>query len=308
MKTMTNNKKIIALSLLSFSLVGCAKTSELYSAEEYQTTTFEDNYYFRKEIDESTVGNPLAAEIVLKSDQYANGQFGQDWPQENRKGARTLYPSIFEYTKDGTKVTLDDYSWTIGNRGEDANAEKSLIGKDFGRTKCLDQINPKFRDGVLSKLYNGQMNCMNYHNAALVQLDKYGYNTRFPASMVSGDYFLMSFRCGSSYADGLDRVSQLDMTIHFFVKNTQALDFYTITAQDVLINTDSGGETETYFAFSLKTIGIADPKGLCGMGVSFSNLVDKGRELEESFDHSESKKEHFGVLLYEVMFPDSTWN
>jgi hypothetical protein len=223
---------------------------------------------------------------------------------EFRQVALSKYPLMFHYDfPDGRHVfplASDAYSeWTINDEGNDAD----YIGKTFGRSKCLATIDPTFKTGIFSKLYNGQTYCMAISNAALVQADSEGFSTQMPKRLTTGDWFLMSFRGGSTYGEA--RITTLDLSLRFYKKNGDVFDYYTVKAKNVYQCTDDGGEGVTFFGFQFSDIGFDDRIGLSGWGVSFSNVSDPG--YPESYLASEEANAHFGVLIYEVMFPNSSW-
>jgi len=312
--TMKTKFKVGALLLSIIGLSSC-KTSVLYSGNAYEVNDLAKDYYSVQELGLSSIGDPLMSEINLDRSStekmYANGYIDNthytykdlDWDPA-RKSASSLYPEIFTYTaSDGTKTTLDTAKdWTIGQEGNDSE----YVGTAFGRTKCLAMADSAFKSaGVLSKLYNGQMFCDGYHVKALVQLDPNGYSTLFPKTLATGDYFLMSCRGGSS--SGVARQTLMDIELRFFKQGTSGYDFYTINLKDVLLRTDSGGEGDSFVAIRFSDIGITDPSGIKGMSVAYSNVNDGSYTVEENFDASGTKKNYFGLLIYEVMFPNSTW-
>lgn len=306
--------KVWGLFLSALALTSC-KTSLLYSTRAYEINDLAKDYYGVQELSLSSLGDPLMTEITLdrssKEKMYANGYIDNygtyqdlDW-DVTRRAASSLYPAIYDYTaKDGSKTTLNPaLEWTIGQEGND----DQFIGKAFGRTKCLASVDSAFKNtGVLSKLYNGQMFCDNYHVKALLQLDTNGYSTFFPKTLATGDYFLISCRGGSSF--GVARKTWMDIQLRFFKEGKSGYDFYTINLQDVLLRTDSGGEGDSFVAIRFSDIGIADPSGIKGMSLAYSNVNDGTYTAQENFGASGNYDQYFGLLVYEVMFPDSTWH
>jgi len=238
-----------------------------------------------------------------------------------------MYPEVLQYQKkasDGTSstVTLSTQSisdWRYSEIGKDAQ----YIGTSFGRTKCLVTADSSFKEGFLSKLYNGQLYCNGDHMRALVQFDQYGYDAAFPKSMVAGDYFLISLRGGSTYLRHnpkydvdptqpemitLPRLTELDINLKFYKVNGSVFDYYSVTAKNVVVRTDDGGEGETFFGFKFPDIGINDTSGIAGMSLSYSNFQDPAiGGAEETIDAATPKTFYWGALVYEVMLPDSTW-
>jgi hypothetical protein len=314
---MKKTKLWLFLPLASL-LSSCALTSQAEIRGLYTHSQLEENYYTT-----DAFANRKGKEVAryeIDSDHYANGSYSiaANATHNNsaafdttyngnvfRKGALSKYPSMFHYVApDGSEVfplASSAYEeWTIDNENDDAD----YYGKTFGRTKCLGMSDPAFKTGLFSKLYNGQTYCMAISNAALVQADSKGFSTEMPKSLGSGDYFLMSFRGGSTYGEA--RITTLDLTLNFYKKNGDVFDYYTVKAKNVYQCTDDGGEGVTFFGFQFSDIGFEDRISLSGWGVSFDNVSDPNHS--ESYLASESADAHFGVLIYEVMFPDSKWN
>ena len=306
---MRNKLKIASLVLASFALTSC-KTSLLYGANDYMVNDLAKDYYSTREITTNNLGDPLASEITLdpfSADKllYSNGLVDAPWTVDGktRKGALELFPSIYSYKKsDGTvSVLSSSKEWTYHNEGYDSE----YIGTSFGRTKCLAITDSAFRNtGVLGKLYNGQLFCDGDHVRALIQLGQEGYTTVFPKTLSTGDYFLMSCRGGSSF--GKARTTAMDIQLNFFKVGKSGYDFYTVNLSNALLRTDSGGEADTFIGFRFSDIGI-DPSGIKGMGLTFSNVKDGTYQSEENFSSSGALKNYFALLVYEVMFPDSSW-
>lgn len=339
---MTKRIKGALLAFLGISLCGCSNVSELYPSGQYESAVFENNYYTGRHDFLKTAGMAIK-NIEISPDKYFNGDSAADfgrWKSSAplqfdgtdviRKGLVSRHPEVLKYTKkssDGGEetVTLSTDSlmdWRYADVGEDAR----FVGTSFGRTKCLATIDPAFKNGFLSKLYNGQLYCNGDHMRALVQLDRNGYDASFPKSMVSGDYFLISMRGGSTYTTPVStaprfaganlnaaysttrRLTEIDVNLKFYKANGPLFDYYSITAKDVVLRTDDGGDGVTFFGFKFSDIGIEDTSQISGMSFSYSNFRDPAVQgIEETCDVSTPKKFYWGALLYEVMFPDSSW-
>lgn len=193
--------------------------------------------------------------------------------------------------------------WFLTAEGQDLSP---YIGHDFGKTKCLSTVDEAFSLGYLSKLYNGQMYCYGTHSLAFVSIDEDGFSTKLPKTLVESDYFLVSFRGGSNDdsngGDTTPRLVQLDLLVDFYYEDGTSVSF---RLKDTYVNTDNGGEAVSFTGFRLDGI---RQKGLIGYGLSFENYRDPLSEKESiSARASDDSDYHFGLLLYEVMFVDSTW-
>ncbi|MCH3909357.1 MAG: hypothetical protein LKF58_02135 [Bacilli bacterium] len=298
------NKKYLLLLVLPLALLTSCSESSFVVAGRYTSNEFKDNYYTIHEFTDSDLTKEKkSADIYYPS--FSEGIGGDDssYGGIDRKGAKSLFPSIFNYTDPttGESSTLETASikdWTPANEGDDS----SFIGKSFGRTKCLGRTDPAFKYGVTSKLYNGQMYCRGYHNAALFQVGSDGFSTIFPKTLETGDYFLMSFRGGSTAGDG--RNTYVDLNLRFIYEADGGYEYVSIKANDVHETTDVSGESDIFFAFSFSSIGI-DPVGIKGFEMYFSGVYDPSHD--ESTTPTIEADNYFALMVYEVMFPDSTW-
>lgn len=212
------------------------------------------------------------------------------------------YDDMLAYGGTSLSTTLAG-SWILTAEGQDLSP---YIGHDFGKTKCLSTVDEAFSLGYLSKLYNGQMYCYGTHSLAFVSIDEDGFSTKLPKTLVESDYFLVAFRGGSNDdsngGDTTPRLVQLDLLVDFYYEDGTSASF---RLKDTYVNTDNGGEAVSFTGFKLDGI---RQKGLIGYGLSFENYRDPLSEKESiSARASDDSDYHFGLLLYEVMFVDSTW-
>jgi|GEM_PF-2144718 hypothetical protein len=296
------NKKIIPALLMVGLLASCgSKTSELYPSGAYIGDLLDDFLTGYHKITTSLVVQ--ATPFDSSSPLYFDGFHENDLVDKSNKllhhGPKTMYPDIFLY--DNGTVTLDatpEHDWSQDLEGQ---SDASYVGMAFGRTKCLVKCDPSFNDGLLSKLYNGQVYCLGLHAKALVQLKEEGLDASFPKKLVSGDYFLMSFRGGSTFGEA--RITAIDLTLKFY-KGSKA---YILIFKDLAEWTDNGGDGDSFFGFKFSDIGL-DPAGITGFGISYDNLQDKDLTTALTLEQKENPNTYWGMLIYEVMFPDSTWD
>jgi hypothetical protein len=264
---MRKKTEFILLSVLAFALAGCSKVSDLYSANAFMTAEFTDNFLLDHfDVNSANLGDPLATTITLDSDHYANGgilangavdgAYTNGTATVSRKGISSLYSDMA-----GSLDTTEGKDWTINNEGN----ESSYVGISFGRTKCLAAKDASFKNGVLSKLYNGQLYCDGVSYKSLVMVKESGYTTLFPKTMASGKYFLISMRGGTNNPKFVTVNGQstevyqglygsLDLQLTFYKKNGSAYDFYNVLAKDVYFQADNSAEWETFFAIDLNAI------------------------------------------------------
>jgi hypothetical protein len=297
------NKKIIPILLLAGLLASCgSKTSELYPSGAFLGDLLDDFLTGYHQITASSIASTKIFDSA--SSLYFDGFHENDLVDKSNvvlhEGPKAMYPEIFLYGN-GT-VTLDatpEHDWSQDLEGQ---SDASYVGTAFGRTKCLVKCDSSFNNGLLSKLYNGQVYCLGLHAKALVQLKEEGLDASLPKKLVSGDYFLMSFRGGSLFGEA--RITKIDLTIKFY-KGSES---YVLTFNDLAEWTDNGGDGDSFFGFKFSDIGI-DPAGITGFGISYDNLQDDdltSATLTE--EQKENPNAYWGMLVYEVMFPDSTWN
>ena len=321
---MRRTKCFAALFLGALALTSCfGRVKELYRSGEF-LGKFSDLYFSKFDIPESKVWNTTS--IELNKDQFFNGDHEQDFDPKTiplRHGNSGLrlpeddgvhkgpvskgFSDIFDYEG---KSLVGKYDWSITKID---NGDDAYIGQDFGRSKCLSTIDPSFKDaGYVSKLYNGQLQCLGLHALAFVSLDSKGYNTFFPKTLESSKYFMMSFRGGSDddtlHGGEHSRICMLNLKLDFYYAVGNGYDLVSVSLPHVYANTDNSGEGVTFVGFSFEEINL-DPKGIVGFGVSYADLVDPAflGDTKISTTRDDGAKYHWSMLLYEVMFPDSRW-
>lgn len=241
-------------------------------------------------------------------------------PYGSRVGVNDGAPELFEATvkdQNGNEknVSLNSmYDWVPGYKDLD---DEDFFQKNpsFGRYYSMGRIDDSFKEGYLSKLYNGQLYCDGYHSLAFVCLENSGFTSLYSKEMISGDYFLMSFRGGSDYVGGRGhnqnepRISAFDLSVDFYYRNGNKYDYVTVTSKQAITETDHGGEGTTMFGFRFSDIGL-DPKGIAGIGIHYDNFEDRFSSCTGKIASTMPKATdyQFGLLLYEVMFPGSSWN
>ncbi|MCR4562278.1 MAG: hypothetical protein K5694_03640 [Bacilli bacterium] len=301
--------KLLFGAVLSLTMLASCKTSNTYANNAYNTSLFETNYFLNCHDYAKETG--IAKEnVTLSSDDY----FGQDEYQNEHTGGggfsivKERYPEMFQYYDASAKKTVTlttDIDWVIGFEGTE-----QYLGTSFGRTKCLGTADSSFKnDGVLSKLYNGQLRCWNYYAQARVQIDENGFETKMPKTMQSGKYFLACIRGGSNatkIVDGREvsdgRFCTVDLIVTLYKQNAA----YEVTMPAVSFVTDNHGSSISAVGFAFDKIPGLDPKGITGYGVRFANLIDPSNPTIET-DATKKSDKYFGLMLYEVMFPDATW-
>ena len=297
---MKKNKSTIIIAALSLVLLsGCKETSELYNAYEYMTPYFERNYYKNDVFSDATINEAFE----LSSDKYFNGDFVTDFKVNSsitRVGAKTKYPEMFRYKNGETTSTLDGFGYTMNH----ANEDEKYIGNDFGRTKCMGKQDSSFQRGILSKLYDGQMFCYNYHSAALVETSASGFGHKFSKELIEGEYFLLSMRGGSTRGEG--RITSIDLSVTFYKETSNGFEGTKVTLNEVYERTDSGGESCSFVGFKFSdALPNFDIKDICGYRIGFTNLHDGTNN--DSVEPENESEHYWGLLIYELMFVNASW-
>lgn len=311
---------LMALSLISLvALASCTRTvSEVHNAGQYSTASFEENYLLDVHEYPSAVSKGTT---IL--DGATNVFFGQnDSPAIHDVQVKTnhdgRYASIFSYNG----VELDDDKVGIGVEIKDYPDQdrSSFIGKDFGLTKCLEVYDSSFKYGVMSRLYNGQTKCFGTGTVGRVQIDELGFEKKFPKTAASGDYCLFSLRGATDYylvrEDGsISSPESHNMTIDLKLKVFKGEESQEFLMQNVVVMADGGGagENVSYVGFKFSDFDY-DFAGTTGYGLSFEYKSDDkygfvaAEGSDNTFEKKDDKEFHYAIMLYETMFPDSTWH
>jgi hypothetical protein len=293
-------KKTKLLSLLALVVLSSCKTTEAHQANDYVTGDFQNLYYSEHHDFASSLGAQRSS-YTLDSTQYCDSLYGVTssiTTQENttltRQGILSKYPELMTYQGE-TMSDHDTYSLN-----DNANAD-SYIGKDFGRTKCLATQDAAFKDtGILSKLYDGQTICHGTVFRAMFALENTGIEAKMPKTVVSSNYFIAMVRGGgntSSY-----REVKLDITFSFYFANGDKFDYTSVTVKDAYVYCDEG-EHVNYVGFKFADAGISDVSSIVGWGISYSNVQDAAFPGAK-FAPAGANDTYFGLMLYEIMFPD----
>lgn len=298
-------KKFLLLPAI-FVLASCGyRTENAYDQGRFLSSNFLDNFYSVHDFS-SSQKSEIDTTGKFQNGYLAGGEkdtaFVDSEGNAISKTIHEVHPEVF-FDDNGEEFkyygVTGSYVQTVRE-----NDDSSYIGIHFGRTRCLAVNEPSFKEtGVLSKLYNGQLQCLNQNNYALVQLKEEGIDTKFPKTMTTSDYFFMSFRGGSTLGavdnSSKKRVTYLDLDLKFFYE-----DGYVLMEFDNLpLNTDSGGEPVNFFGFSLSEMGI-DPTNMIGYGISYDNVIDE----YEGAEAYANINDYWGLLVYEVMFLNSSWH
>lgn len=281
-------KKYLTLLIFVPFLVGCTKTDELYADYAYNSSNFMENYYLEHNgVDQLSVAS------------------NEEYTLQNTFGYNSS--NSLKYVK--AEDNPENYPWAESSEN---------YPNEFGRHNNLTSIDSSFAYGYLSKLYDGRVRCEGKYELSRVQLDKGGYATFFPKKLENYRLFAFSLRGATDfYKDNLPSPfggkCKIDINIKFYkhILNSEQYNVVTLKLVDVEIPVDAGGST------NLVTVYLAEDLPDGTRQLFYSPITET---VAMSFDFTlktvkqglsdDSKVEsdhHFAVMLYEVMFPKSTW-
>ncbi len=306
-----NKRRLIALGLICLGLVSCADSKELYDGDAYVAPIFKDNRYnhYDDGLKEAKL-NPISKIDLtngINKGQYFNGSgsyskvsdctgFNQAYSKNpkdflNSKGEKLLWEPDIVNSKVGEWVD-----------------QSSLYDVAYGQTKKLARVSPSFRNGYLSKLYNGQVRCNAWSSYSLVELDESGYGTRFPLELADAKYFAFSARGGSDTTDsGKGRITTFDINVTFYkLDKDNNYTSYIFCLKEVKLQTNFSAEFTSLVGFYFDDIDF-DPKGVVGMSIDYK-LINDDTTYQTISNFDIESPNYVGIMLLEVFFPDSTWN
>lgn len=266
-------KRYVILPALAMILVGCRKTDESFEPGKYNSSSFDANYYLE--------WNGLKAK-------------DKDGKDTNQMSFEIGDTESFKPIYATQNVT---------------NFDDPLNGEEVHN---LIKEEDKFSYGYLSKLYDGKMKCDGIHQTMLrVQLNKTGYGTFFPKEFVTSDSFAFALRGATTidYASDAERIKSVSIcaTFSFYVRreNTNIYDRYQMVFDNLQIQSDNHGNTTYVSVFT----DMNRLRGADAMSFEFTlnNPSTQYAKWDVTDDYTVKEKEHFAVMMYEVLFPHSQW-
>lgn len=299
--------------VLPLLLTSCAKTNELYKPNDYNNTDFDLNYYTEQNnVDKVEVINSKTFE-AKSSDVFVSDPNSE---HPNIAGLKDNDQYIFD---NGEKKLLD---WSLDVPIFD-------VGTGYGPTKCLSEIDKSFADGYLSKLYDGRVRCGGLYQLSRVQLTESGYSTFFPKELVSAKYFAMSmYNRTSPSLDGAfsNTYLYMDFELSFYQHTSVSNQYnkYTVKISNLAVRVNTGVFTDLMVFYFSDVLGSDYQKyleGVTAMSLSYKkNSIfakdsisqaqlekDTAQYGDPSANKDEESNVHVALMLYEVLFPDSTW-
>lgn len=266
--------KHILLPLIAITLCGCSKTDEMYKLGVYESPYFNSNYYLK----------------------------------DDTKG--------FVFTeKEETPLELSSYNSLQGLHIEDRGGylwEDPLGNKKerlWGYHNNLGRIDESFKKGAISKLYDGRVRCDGLYQKSRAQLDKAGYNAKFPMTMSNCDYFAFSCRGGTTLKTPLRTQLEYNFTLGFFTPDNEHPGQYVkhiYHLNGIKIETDNSAKTDLVSFYIDKTNGFP-LKDTVGMSISWECNDPQLALYNITDDRTVKEKDHLAIMLYEVFLGNSTW-
>lgn len=294
------NKKslFVLLMVSSFVLTGCMNdVSELYEGHAYDTGLFRENYY-------STWDDNLVNRV---------GEVAKTYPVTSINSFQLNNQSDLEnpnnlWGNDAYRNVEEEEFYSLV-----ADTPHEHTGYGYGPSNNLSAIDSAFARGFLSRLYDGRVHCDGVTYAQTrVQIDEKGYGTLFPKELSSYRYFALALR-GADESNATFFNVNVNIVVKFYVydhNNSQYIP-YVFEMKDFPVMTNSGGATTIigfYFAGVMGTGSDLDLiRRASGMSVEFS-LADVYENYTTDRNDTDEEKEHFALMLYEVLLPKSSWN
>lgn len=279
-------QKILFLCLVSLTLVGCSKTSELYGKSQYNSVNFDENYYLNwDKVDEIEINNrPINYNVDYKV-QKSNENSGVI---DLKIGSQNYNPE--------NDVYIDKYA--------------EVHDKEFGYNHCMSKTtnNKDFKYGVTSKLFDGRVWCEGLYNLSRVQVNKSGFAMRFTKYLLDAKYLAFSVRGGTDFLDseefGRHNIT-IDFVWSFYRLNGDAYERINYNFKNLNIPVDNN--TETAFVFAGP--GFMDFAYEIGKSEAFSiewSCYDLPDNVTD--DYRIKEKHHLSLMLYELIIGESVWS
>ena len=197
-------------------------------------------------------------------------------------------------------LTIRNVTSTSKNPSSSSGLSQEMI--DYGEKNKLCANNNSFSYGFLSRLYDGRISCGGLYQKSRVQLNKTGFATFFPKQLKEATTFSMALRGGTTLEKSLRANVIVDFEVSFYIHitNSDEYDKVTYNLNDVETITDFGGDTNVYTFYLTESI-----KDAVAMSITFN--LDDERYPNLSDDYQNKEKEHFAIMLYEILLPDSVW-
>lgn len=312
-------KKSIFTCLVFSSLVlsSCGlELNEVYYGNAYNSPVYEENFYrvWDERIDPTNLNNKILSEQEIALDETQDCVFTSFYKGYERVQSDTPSEDIskpvnrLDVNLNLLKVDRNINNYNYYNFYSGLNEDFMNEIKDrplYGDSYKMSSVDSSFKSGYISKLYDGRMFCGGKHQLARVQIDEGGFGTIFNKQSDNLDdaYFAVNFKGSNDFTQEgnptMPHFTDLIMKVSFYCRNDDKFDKVTYTYP--LYNVPSNFsdircyDTYTFFGFKINSSLI---KNLQGYSIEYDLIKDECTE-EKGLDHS--------LMLYEVMFPYSTW-
>ncbi len=316
--------KILPLLGMVTILTGCTLVGETYNEGEFHTQEFSQNYY--RMMPERFLKGDYVEEVYTITDQVGLSQ-----PYNNAFKEIMLGDIINSDNAMDIDKTIDLYgneTVTKINKDEDPLAVYEELGKSsntyaswyhYAKNNNLsvsagnEKVKSSFKKGYFSKLTDGLILCDGTGSLVRMQIDENGIGQVFDHELIYYRNFILSARGGTDVDyTGMERVrtAKVEFNISFYIEksttpNSKGKKITLNYVVDGLQTDDSG--TTTVMSFDLtKVLPEKDTlKRVSGMSIDYKLLshdyLMPGGVKDESVDGE------FALMLYEVMFPFSSW-
>lgn len=274
--------KHILLPLIAVTLCGCSKTDKLYKLGAYESPYFNSNYYLKDD-----TANFVVSKEIEHHPLELNASNSLDGIRASDRGG---------------------YLWEdlAGNKPE----------KLWSYHNNLGRVDEAFKKGAISKLYDGRVRCDGLQQKSRAQLDKIGYNAKFPLTMSDCDYFAFSCRGGTTLAEHTLKDKKItalkyNFKVGFFTKDSENSGQYIkhiYKLNDLLIETDNDSATDLVsFYIEKKENGKSVLEDTVAMSIEWECVDTHLDEFNLTDSRLVKEKDHLAIMLYEVFLGNSTW-
>ena len=206
---------------------------------------------------------------------------------------RVLPNEIVMLDKDQNKVFTsfndDNFLFLEEKAGVDLKYDDINLETGFGPVMKLSNHNTFVKEGVTSKLFDGQLFCHGYFEAARVQIKESGITVPLGHKLASSDYLYLNFKSALNFKANEVSGHLDNLTINITFYNNEKGITYSYPLVDVPTNQ---GETYIFYGFSLKDLNLNNASS-----VAITYHLDK-----ESYNEEKGLNIEHALLLYEFGF------
>lgn len=315
--------KIFALVMVS-GLTACGYSlNELYNGDSFNSVNFADNYYsvWNDEINYKEAKNKITStHDVITLDESQDSVFTS-------------------YTSNNFRLLENNYENYVFNI--DGGSNPTTEGKYlYGPSNALSDIDASFKYGFISRLFDGEIYCDGNYERVRVQYDEDGFGRTFTKELYSYDYFAINFKTSVEFrrvtADGETitinipaHKCNINLLINFYLKNDTGFTRVpvTYTLNNIPCNPLETHDASSYvfFGFDLHGDSLPDLSRCAGLSMEYTLLADAtlnnpdynpeepvSTTNQPGFNDMNGTYENnplrHAILLYEVLFPNSTWH